>query len=190
MKALKPLVLAGVASVALAGYAFAASPPDVKTMTVQLPGGGIEEIEYTGNVAPQVSLLPPAQMGLSDPFAALAQMSAAMDQQMAAMMNAMDAIAAGAPGEAGALVPAAFGRMPPGSACFQSVEITSLGNGQAPQVVAHSSGDCGGAQPRPGSPAGALPAALPAAPVPSPAAPQLIRVRYIMPQMPALPSNS
>ncbi len=186
MKAVKPLLLAGLASVAVAGYAgFArAGTSDVKTMTVQLPGGGIEEIDYTGNVPPQVSLLPATPASMPDPFAALAQMSAEMDQQAAAMMNVMDAMAAGAMGQPGALVPAAFGQMPPGSACFQSIEITSLGNGQAPQVVSHSSGDCGGA------PAGALPAALPAAPVALPSQPQLIRARYIVPQTPAHPSDS
>jgi len=192
MNAVKPLLLAGLASVAVAGYAgFArAGTPDVKTMTVQLPGGGIEEIEYTGDVAPQVSLLPATPVGMPDPFAALAQISAEMDQQAAAMMNAMNAMAAGAMGQPGALVPAAFGQLPPGSACFQSVEITAMGDGQAPQVVSHSSGNCGGGQPGLGIPAGAVPAALPAAPVVAPSQPQLIRVRYIMPQEPARASSS
>ncbi len=189
MEAVKPLLLAGVASVALGGYALAGNP-DVRTMTVQLPGGGVEEIEYTGDVAPQVSLLPAMQGGSSDPFAALAQVSAEMDQQAAAMMNAMDAMTAGALGQPGALVPAAFGQMPPGSACFQSVEITSIGDGQAPKVVAHTSGDCGGGAPGMGAPASAVRAASPTAPVSSPLQPQLIRVRYIMPQAPDRPSNS
>jgi len=192
MKAVKPLLLAGLASVAVAGYAgFArAGSPDVKTMTVQLPGGGIEEISYTGDVAPQVSLLPAAPGGIDDPFAALAQISAAMDQQAAAMMNAMDAMTAGAIGQPGLLVPAALGQMPPGGACIQSLEITAMGNGQPPQVVSHSSGDCGGGEPALGAPAAASPAALPAAPAPAQPEPQLIRVRYIVPQTPAHPSSS
>jgi hypothetical protein len=199
MKAVKPLLLAGLASVAVAGYAglARAGTPDVQTMTVQLPGGGIEQIEYTGNVPPQVSLLPPAPgdalaapAGMADPFAAIEQISAEMDQQAAAMMNAMNAMAAVPIGQPGALVPAAFGPMPPGGACFQSVEITSLGNGQAPQVVSHTSGDCGGGQPGLGAPSQAMPTALPAAPVPPSSQPQLIRVRYIVPQTPAHPSNS
>jgi hypothetical protein len=218
MKYVKPLLLAGLASVAAAGYAgFAhAGTPDVKTMTVQLPGGGIEEIEYTGNVAPQVILAPalppdaaaitPMAMpgGMSDPFAALAQLSAEMDQQAAAMINAANAMAAGAMGPPGPLVPAGFAQMPPGStgysfvssisgggqgACMQSLEITSMGNGQAPRVVSHSSGNCGGA-PSLSAPGGAVPAALPAAPVPAQPQPQLIRVRYLEPQRTAHPSNS
>jgi hypothetical protein len=219
MKYVKPLLLAGLASVAVAGYAgFArAGTPDVKTMTVQLPGGGIEEIEYTGNVAPQVILAPalpddaaaitPMAMpgGMSDPFAALAQLSAEMDQQATAMINAANAMAAGAMGPSGPLMPAGFGQMPPGStgfsfvssisgggqgACMQSLEITSMGNGQAPRVVSHSSGNCGGGAPSLSAPGGAVPAALPAAPVPVQAQPKLIRVRYIEPQRPVHPSNS
>jgi hypothetical protein len=190
MKAMKPLLLASLAAVAVGGYAglARAGAPDVKTMTVQLPGGGIEEIEYTGDVAPQVSLLPATPAAMADPFAALAQISAEMDQQAAAMMNAMDAMAAGGMGPPGALVPAAFGQMPLNGACVQSLQITSLGNGQAPQVVSRTSGDCGGSQPRLDAPA--LPAALPAAPMPSASQPQLIRVRYILPQAPSHPSNS
>ena len=191
MKPTKHLLLAGLASVAVAGYAgFArAGAPDVQTMTVQLPGGGVEQIEYTGNVAPQVSFSPDT-LGQPDPFAALAQLSAEMDQQAAAMMNAMDAMAGSPLGQPDALVPAALGGMPPGSACLQSIEITSLGNGRPPQVVERSSGNCGGGQLGVGAPAGALPAALPAAPEPAAPQPQLIRVRYIVPQTPAHPSGS
>jgi hypothetical protein len=222
MKSVKPLLLAGLASVAVAGYAgFAhAGTPDVKTMTVQLPGGGIEEIEYTGTVAPQVILAPalPADAALmpmappgdmTDPFAALEQLSAEMDQQAAAMINAANAMAADAMGPSGPLVPAGFAQMPPSStgfsfvssvsgggqgACMQSLEITSMGNGQAPRVVSHSSGNCGGGGPSLSAPGGAIPAALPAAlpgaPVPVQSQPQLIRVRYIEPQRPVHPSNS
>ena len=185
MRLVKPLLLAGLASVAVAGYAgFAhAGSPDVKTMTVQLPGGGIEQIEHTGNVAPQVILSPAASpVGMTDPFAALAQMSAQMDQQMATMMNAMDAITAGAMAPSGALEPAAFDQMTPGSAsysfvssvsggargaCMQSLEITAMGNGEAPRVVSHTSGNCDGSLPGLGAPADAVPAALPTAPVPA-----------------------
>ncbi len=220
MRAVKPLVLAGLAAVGVAGYAaFArAGTPDVQTMTVQLPGGGIEEIEYTGDAPPQVSLMPavPAVSDeIANPFAALQQISAELDQQAAAMMNAMDAMAAGAMGQPGPLVPASFGPMPPGStsysfissvsggsggACMQSLQITAMGNGQAPQVLSRTSGDCSDGQPALAAPAlaapalaapgGAVPAALPAAPVPALAQPQLIRVRYIVPQTAPEPAHS
>jgi hypothetical protein len=219
MHPVRPLLLAGLASVAVAGFAGLAhaGDPGFKTMTVQLPGGGIEQIEYTGDVAPQVILSPASSvdadaapmavglpLGASDPFAALEQISAQMDQQAAAMIDAVNAMAAGAE-EPGAMVPASFGQMPPGSAgysyiasmtggtggaCVQSLEITAMANGQPPRVVSHASGDCGG-QPSldaptlgvPGGagPAGAVPAALPAAPAPV-QQPQLIRVKYLVPK--------
>jgi hypothetical protein len=206
MNPVKPLLLAGLASVAVAGLAGLAhaGQPDVKTMTVQLPGGGTEQIEYTGDVAPQVILEPAAAaapadaafpFASADPFAAIAQISAEMDSQAAAMMNAMNAMTAGALASPGALVPADALQLPPGGArysfvsslsggaggaCMRSVEITAMGNGQAPRVVSQSSGDCGGA-PGMASPAGAEPAALPAAPAPV-QQPQLIPVRYLMPR--------
>ena len=73
---------------------------------------------------------------------------------------------------------------------MQSLEITSMGDGQAPHVVSRSSGDCGSGQPGLTAPAGATPAALPAAPVPAQSQPRLIRVRYLMPQTPDHPSNT
>jgi hypothetical protein len=45
--------------------------------------------------------------------------------------------------------------------CTRSVEITSMGNGAAPRVVSHSSGNCGSAEGNPGS------VNLPGAPLPA-----------------------
>ncbi len=228
MQPVRPLLLAGLASVVVAGFAgFAyAGDPGFKTMTVQLPGGGIEQIEYTGNVAPQVILSPASPddadaapmavalpLGATDPFAALEQISAQMDQQAAAMINAVNAMAAGTMAQPGPMVPASFGQLPPGSAgysyiasmtggaggaCVQSLEITAMANGQPPRVVSHASGDCGG-QPSLGAPslglpggagsAGAVPAALPAAPAPV-QQPQLIRVKYLLPKASVSPSQT
>jgi hypothetical protein len=223
MHPVRPLLLAGLASVAVAGLAgFAhAGDPGFKTMTVQLPGGGIEQIEYTGDVAPQVILSSASPddadaapmavalpLGATDPFAALEQISAQMDQQAAAMINAVNAMAAGAMAQPGGMVPASFGQLPPGSAgysyiasmtggaggaCMQSLQITAMGNGQPPQVVSHASGDCGAQTglgiPGDAAPAGAVPAALPAAPVPV-QQPELIRVKYLVPKAPVSPSRT
>jgi hypothetical protein len=71
---------------------------------------------------------------------------------------------------------------------MQSVEITAMGDGQPPRIVSQSSGDCGG-MPGLTAPAGALPAALPAGPVPA-QQPQLIRAKYLVPQTPARPSQT
>lgn len=208
MQPIQFLLLAGLATVAVGGFAGLAhaGDPGVKTLTIQLPGGGVEQISYTGDVAPQVVLAPPGAVdavaapmppalmpvalpfGPSDPFAALEQISATMDQQAAAMINAVNEMAAGAP-LPGALLPGANGYSfisslsgGLGGGCMRSVEIT-MGAGQAPQVVSHSFGQCGaapGMNAGPAAPAGAVPAALPAAPVPV-QQPHLIRVRDLLP---------
>jgi hypothetical protein len=202
MNPVRPLLLAGLASVAVAGIAGLAHAGDAgfKTLTVQLPGGGIEQIEYTGPVAPQVVLEPASA---ADPVAALEHMSAEMDQQAAAMINAVNAMAAGAMPDPGSLEPVALGGLPPAGAvqsfiaslsggssgaCMQSVEITAMGDGQPPRVVSQRSGNCGG-MPDLSAPGGAVPAALPAAPVPL-QQPQLIRVKYLVPKTPVRPSQS
>ena len=124
MKAMKPLLLAGLGSVAIAacaGLAHAGSPAD-RVLNVVLPDGGIEQIVYSGDVAPQIVLSPampgdvaPIAMAQPNPFAALQQISAEMDRQMSAMMNAM---ASGGMADPGALMPAALGQMPSGGASY------------------------------------------------------------------------
>jgi hypothetical protein len=183
MRVLRTALLAGVAASAIgfSGAALAQSL-NIHTMTVRLPGGGNAEIRYTGNVAPQVVLseapatidvpvLVPSLFGPTSPFAMLDRISAEMDRQAAAMFREADAVAAQA--RSGQPTLAALRNLPPGSqsysyvstmsgsgVCTRSVEITSLGNGAAPRVVSHSSGNCGPAAGNPGS------VNLPVAPVP------------------------
>jgi hypothetical protein len=212
-------LLAGLATVAVAGLAgFAhAAEPDFKTLTVQLPGGGVEQIEYTGTVAPQVIVTPVSSQDVTpmtialpfsppDPLAAIAQISAEMNQQAAAMMNAMNVMAASNPASLGAQVPAVFGSLPvggagysflssmsggPAGACMRSVEIIAMGNGQPPRIVSHSAGDCGAAPaldgPAGAAPAGGVPAVMPTTPAPQP---QLIRARDVVPQTIQHPSQT
>lgn len=182
MRSFRTALLAAVAAAAFAGTAMAQSAR-THVMTVALPGGGIAEIRYTGNVPPQVSLtdMPaslaafdamPALFGPDSPFAAMQRVSAEMDRQMAAMFAQADSLAARARSGSPQAVETAFGNMPPGSAgysfvstmssngvCTRSVEITSTGNGAAPKVNSHGSGDCA---PATGS-TGAAPANLPVA---------------------------
>lgn len=163
MSGFRVALFAGAATLAViagAGLAQARSAA-THTMMVALPDGQVAEIRYTGDVPPQVSLgaapwLRTALAPLSDPFGAgspfaeLERISAEMDRRAAALLQASDALSAGR------LSPAAFGQLPPGTqgytfistasgngVCSRSVEITSLGNGSAPKVVTHSSGDCG-----------------------------------------------
>jgi len=131
------------------------------TMTVQLPGGGMAEIRYTGNIPPQVTVsagpaatgdvLPIASMlGTSSPFGMLDRITAEMDREAAALFRYADAMAA-RPGASGLTLT----NLPPGTRgfsyvstmsgnglCTRSTEITSTGNGP-PRVVTHSSGNCG-----------------------------------------------
>jgi hypothetical protein len=161
------ILIAGVAALALAGTAAWAAGSNVHQMTVRLPGGGVEHIEYTGDVAPKISV---AQV----PFAAFPQIAfmpqvmfpnfariqAAMNQQMAQMHTIMQ--------NADAMAAQSFANMPngtiafragniPGASsesfhmismgagknfCAQSMQVTVAANGKQ-SVVRHSAGNCG-----------------------------------------------
>jgi hypothetical protein len=182
MRTLHTALVVGVAATMI-GFGGAASAQTAQShvMTVRLPGGGLAQIEYSGNVAPHVSFsnrpvaidaFGPMMFGPGSPLAMMDRLSAAMDRQMAAMFQETDALASGA--RAGPLNAAALGNLLPGSqgysfistlsgngVCSQSVTITSQGNGAPPRVVRHSSGNCGPA----GGATGSI--ALPTAPAPA-----------------------
>jgi hypothetical protein len=145
------LVLAGVGAAALAGAAVAASR-DTHIMNVPLPDGSTARVEYVGNVAPKVTVVPaPApQFGLFD------RGMFDMQRQIDAMMEQVDAMTripvAGAPG----MSVAGYGNAPEGSSsvtvvstrngdktCTRTTEVTSQGAGKPPKVVTNVSGDCG-----------------------------------------------
>jgi hypothetical protein len=78
-------------------------------MTVRLPGGGLAEIHYLGDVPPQVAFLPsaagydrsmpaPSVFGRESPFAAFERISAEMDRRAAAMLRYAAAVAEQTPG--------------------------------------------------------------------------------------------
>jgi hypothetical protein len=187
MRSLKMALGAGVAAVAAIGFcgmALAQGPEGnsaTHTMTVTLPGGGVERIEYTGPVAPKVYVgdAPAAIFAAmpsffaSDPtFAQLERVSAAMDRQADRMFREAAAL------ETGAAQPnlTAIGAMPAGSreysfvseanggnVCSRSMVVTSEGNGAAPHVVTRTSGNCSAAV----APGFQVPAQLPAATPPA-----------------------
>jgi fermentation-respiration switch protein FrsA (DUF1100 family) len=159
MRVLRTALLAGAAVVAVAGLWGLAAARDLYThaMTVQVPGGGIAEIRYTGDVPPQVVFSPaPAALGAlmpfgaffgpASPFATLDRISAAMDREAASLMRRAELLA-----NAPALAPnqpieMAQGNLPPGTesysmvstwsgngVCTQSIEITSPANGGKPR---------------------------------------------------------
>lgn len=170
--------LAGIvaAVIGCSGAALAQSS-NTHTLTVQLPGGGIAEIHYTGNVAPQVTvssgpaatnaLLPAALLfGAHSPLATLDRLSAEMDREAAALFRYADAMAAQPWPITGGLTMTNVRNLPTGTSgfsyvstvtgngvCTRSTEITATGNGP-PRVVTHSSGNCGPEANAPASNAG------------------------------------
>ena len=75
-------VLSGGAAILAVGAVTPAMARDgqVHVLTVQMPGGGVEQIEYTGDVAPQVVFVPTSRMVAVpmmdvDPFATLNRIS-------------------------------------------------------------------------------------------------------------------
>ena len=168
MQLTKSLLIGGVAALALAGTAAlaAGSGTPVHEITVRLPGGGIERIEYAGDVAPQVVVSPapfgamwPAPIAFwQDPgFAALDRISADMDRRMDTMLRNARAMAlvpfAGGQG----LNEAALRSLPPGASswswsasysghnvCTRMFSVTEPAGGGKPQVVSRQSGYCGG----------------------------------------------
>jgi hypothetical protein len=166
MSHLRNALLAGAAVVTLAGAASLAqaqttdTPAGVHVMNVRLPDGAVQQIAYTGDVAPRIVFVPVAQQ-VASPFALLERVSEQMDRQMAMMMQAfspmMTQTFAGAPIQAG------FGVMPAGAGvCMRSISVTYTGNGQ-PHVVSKTAGNCGAT-----APAANAPVALPETVAPAP----------------------
>jgi hypothetical protein len=186
MRKFRTLLLAGVAAVGLTGVAFA-DAPQRHVLTIQLPGGAVEQIRYTGDVAPQVVLQPAPFARLQpvfapDPaFAELARVSAQMDRMAARLFRQAEALATVPPS---AVTEAAIANMPAGSrsysfvstmtgngVCMRSTEIAARGDGRPPQVVTHSSGNCGAA------PGGGNSTALPTAQPPLRRGPEMLQTR-------------
>jgi hypothetical protein len=189
---LRTALLAGVTAFGLAGMcelAQARSPAE-HLITLQLPNGAVEQIRYAGDVPPQVILSPEpsgppdASFGPDSPFAMLDRISAEMDQQMAAMMQEVQALAAQ---PMSGLTEVSLGNLPPGAegwsfastlsgngVCTRSVQVTYSGVGQ-PHVVSRTSGNC---SPAVGAaPSGLMHPEVPRSLVPG-ENPHLLRARY------------
>jgi hypothetical protein len=162
--------MASAAATTLAGVSGVAAAQSTRAhvMTVQLPGGGVAQIQYTGDVPPQVTVSDalvaaptsfspvfaamPSMFGADSPFAMFDRISAEMDRQMAAMWRRAEMLSAQSPSQ---LTEAAMRNLSAGSegysfvstlsgngVCVRSMQITSSGNGAVPKVVSHSSGNC------------------------------------------------
>lgn len=179
MRNLRTALGAGVAAVAAIGFCglALAQGPQVHTMTVTLPGGGVEQIQYTGSTPPHVTVSDapapifaamPSFFGSGSPFAEMERISAAMDRQADRMFREAAALQSGAAQPNLVVV----GDEPAGSreysfvsetngsnVCSRSMVITSNGAGAAPHVVTHTSGNCSAAS----APGFRLPTQLPTA---------------------------
>jgi hypothetical protein len=147
------LVLAGLGAAAIAGAAVAANR-DSHIVNVPLPDGSTVRVEYVGDVAPKVTVVPDAV----GPFGMFDRNVFDMDRQIGAMMRQVEALArapiavAGAPG----MNVAARGNAPGGmqsvtvvstsngaKTCTRMTEVTTQGPGKPPKIVSKVSGDCG-----------------------------------------------
>lgn len=166
MRTLKS-VLGGFAALALAGSTALAADKvtSLHAMTIRLPGGAIERIQYTGDVAPRVDVRsdpfeerwPNAAIFWSTPssFAALERYSAEMNRQMDLLFRQAQALALAPLPNPGSVTETGLRNLPPGTrsytfastftgkgVCTQSVQITAPVNGGKPQIVSRKSGDC------------------------------------------------
>jgi hypothetical protein len=148
MRFARPTILAGGAALLLAGTA-AAAAEKLHTMHVALPDGSVAQIEYAGDVAPQVSLQPVDAIPVAfvDPFAGFEQMAAYMEAQQQAMMQQAAAMQqTAAKGGAGAL-PAGVhytyvSSTTDANGCTETVQYSSDGSGAQPQVTRTAAGNC------------------------------------------------
>ena len=171
MRHVRTAFLLGATAIGLAGLPGGAAARDLNTyvMTVEITGGGVAKIRYTGEVPPQVVVSPaPAEVnaltpfaaffGSASPFAELERLSAAMDRQAAGLMRQAELLAHAPVFGGNQPIEAALGNLPPGTTnytmvstwsgngvCTQSVEITSPADEGKPRVISHSSGNCGSA---------------------------------------------
>ena len=161
MRKLPTIALAGIAAAA-AGTALAADKA-TKTMQVPLADGSTVKIEYVGDVAPKVTVLPAARLPgrLSSwafpEFADFDRMIADMNRRTAEMMRRIeDMRRQGLIGSAPGLNLASAGSLPAGTtsvsvvtvtnggkSCTRTTETVSQGPGKPPRVTTNVSGDCG-----------------------------------------------
>jgi hypothetical protein len=171
MRNLTKFLIAGAGALAIGGVAIAASSPN-HVMNVVMPDGSVAHIHYVGDVAPKVVVAPdeatmPVAFMAADPFAMMDRISYEMDRRMDAMLQQASMLANAAPAPNGQLSEAALKTLPAGTvsysftsyssgsgaSCSQSVQVTALGQNQAPKVVKQSQGDCTAMNSRQATPA-------------------------------------
>jgi hypothetical protein len=158
-----PTLLAGAAALVLSGLApatVAANPPNRHELTIQLPGGGTERIEYTGE-APRVvfdpsptawSRMAPADFWTPPSFASFERMSADVERSMDALFRDQQSLLSGV----SRFNRTSLANIPPGAIsttwvstttgsgfCTRETRITRTSAEAKPEIVSRQSGDCG-----------------------------------------------
>jgi hypothetical protein len=157
---------AGVAALALAGTAFAATgksaPSKNHVMNVALPDGSVAHVEYVGDIAPKVTIEPRAFGGFAwapmamPSFAGFDRMIEQMNRESEAMMRQAQEMAHQPPAGLASKYIASYGNMPSGATsttivsysnggqtCTRTTEAVSQGVGKPPKVTSSLTGDCG-----------------------------------------------
>jgi hypothetical protein len=146
MRISRPAIVASLTALALAGTTALAMArqPDTHAMKVRLPDGTVEQISYTGAVAPRVVLVPAdvAFAPAAAPFAMLDRMAAVMDREAAQLFRVMDTGPFRQAPMGGAFPLTLAGMAPAGGVCMHSIQITYRGGNARPHVVSRTSG-CG-----------------------------------------------
>ena len=157
MRKLRTTILASVAALIAAGAAQAATA-ETRRMNVALPDGSIAQIEYTGEVAPRVSVVPARAHTVIAfaPFAGFERIMAEREARHRAIMLQMAALERAA-AQAAASEPRQFtlvGDLPAGvsftyvssttdaNGCTRTVEYRSRGSGAEPKITRASAGNC------------------------------------------------
>lgn len=156
MRLTRTTILAGGAALLVAGTA-AAAADKLHTMHVALPDGSVAQIEYSGDIAPKVTVEPVDVRTVAfDPFAELDRMAAYVEAQHRVMMQQVQAMQQAAM-KAGTAEPGQLtvvGGLPAGThfsyvssttdanGCTQTVQYTSDGSSAQPKVTRTSAGNC------------------------------------------------
>jgi hypothetical protein len=157
-------VLAGLGAITLAGAAVAASR-DTHTLNVPLPDGSTARIDYVGNVAPKVTVMPAPVSQVIAPFGLFGRSAFDVERQIDAMMREMNELATHPMGGAAGMNVAAYGNAPAGATsvtiestsngtqtCTRRTDVISQGPGKAPKVQSSVTGNCNGTTGAPGIP--------------------------------------
>jgi hypothetical protein len=153
-----PKILIAALAMGAAASTAAAAAPERRVIAVALPDGSTAHIEYYGNIAPKVIVVPGrvAWAPIAIPRFDANRVIAQMERQRDAMLRQVQLLSRGGLAVPGRTVrtvslanaPAGSSRVhvvtvsDGGRTCTRRTEVTSLGPGKAPKVVTSVSGDC------------------------------------------------